>query len=74
MSEGTEISTVKISGKKLMTLVHLPYKYLSHTTITLEDIAKKKRWCVFFDLRVVEGIDIVGVVEGIDVVGVTIGF
>ena len=29
--------------KKLMILVHLPYKYLSHTTITFEDIAKKDR-------------------------------
>ena len=47
MSEGTEISTVKISGKKLMILVHLPYKYLSHTTITLEYIGKTNR-LVFF--------------------------
>ena len=47
MSEGTEISTVKISGKKLMTLVHLPYKYLSHTTITLEYIEKINRMFFF---------------------------
>ena len=48
MSEGTEISTVKISGKKLMVLVHLPYKYLSHTLITFEDIAKLNRVSFFF--------------------------
>ena len=47
MSEGTEISTVKISGKKLMVLVHLPYKYLSHTTITLEYIGKINRMFFF---------------------------
>ena len=47
MSEGTEISTVKISGKKLMILVHLPYKYLSHTTITLEYIGKTNRMFFF---------------------------
>ena len=47
MSEGTEISTVKISGKKLMILVHLPYKYLSHTTITLEYIGKTNRLFFF---------------------------
>ncbi len=47
MSEGTEISTVEISGKKLMILVHLPYKYLSHTTITLEYIGKTNRLFFF---------------------------
>ena len=47
ISEGTEISTVKISGKKLMILVHLPYKYLSHTTITLEYIGKTNRLFFF---------------------------
>ena len=48
-----EISTMKFSGKKLMVLVHLPYKYLSHTLITFEDIAKLNRVSFFFfDLTV----------------------
>ena len=52
ISTRVEISTVKFWGKKLMTLVHLPYKYLSHTTITFEDIAKKDVVRFFFDLTV----------------------
>ena len=46
-SAGVEISTMKFSEKKLMSLVDIHNKYLKLTPITYENIQKVK-WLIFF--------------------------